>query len=137
MLNNSGPILIVDDDKLEVLLVKRSLSKLGSSKQIDHVGNGLEAIQYLNDSNNNPSIILLDVNMPKMNGLEFLRERDSNPEWLKIPTIILSSSNESSDKEKALKLGACGYMIKPMEFEDMTKMLKAILDYWSLSETVE
>ncbi len=136
MPSNTEPILIVDDNKLEVLLVKRSFNNLDENRQVDHVNNGLEAIEYL-ESGMNPSIILLDINMPVMDGLEFLRKRDDNPLWLKIPTIILSSSHEQNDKEAALKLGACGYMIKPIDFAEMTKMLKAILDYWSLSEHMD
>lgn len=133
MHNDSGPILIVDNNNLDVLLVKRSLGNLNLNRQIDHVNNGLEAIEYL-ESKRYPSIILLDINMPVMDGLEFLKRRDDNPLWLKIPTVILSSSHEKNIKESALKLGACGYMIKPIDFEEMTKMLKAIMDYWSLSE---
>ena len=136
MLNDSGPVLIVDDNNLEVLLVKKSFSRLNLNKKIDRVSNGLEAVQYL-ESGMHPSIILLDLNMPVMNGLEFLEKRIENPDWLQIPVVILSASHDQSDKESSLRQGACGYMIKPIDFVEMTKMLKAIMDYWSLSEVIE
>ena len=135
MRDRQGPILVVDDNKLEVLLIKKCLDKLSITQKVEHVTNGLEAMHYL-DSGHRPSIILLDINMPEMNGLEFLEERSKRPEIQSIPVIILSSSDEQKDKESSLSLGACGYMIKPTEFDETTKMLKAILDYWTLSESV-
>ena len=135
MTNTDGPVLIVDDNKLEALLITKCIHKNYPDQSVEHLEDGLEALNYLKTAES-PSIILLDINMPRMNGLEFLKERKLSPKWLTIPTVVLSSSHKQSDKELAMKLGACGYMIKPSGLEEMTHMIKAIIDYWSHSEYV-
>ncbi len=136
MINNGGTILIVDDNSLEVLITKRSFEKLGVRTKLVHVEDGQKAIDYLTE-NDRPSIILLDINMPSMDGLEFLKRRNQNPNWCSIPVIIFSSSKPQENLKAAFKLGISGYMVKPIDFEEMTELLRAIVNYWSLSEHAE
>ena len=136
MINNAGPILLVDDNSLEVLITKRSFRKLGLSHRVEYAADGKEAIAFL-ESGKRPSIILLDINMPEMGGFEFLKKRNENSDWSAIPVVIFSSSKTKKDLEKAYKLGISGYMVKPIDFEEMTELLRAIVNYWSFSEHVE
>lgn len=136
MINNGGTILIVDDNRLEVLITKKSFKKLGLRTELVHVEDGEEAINYLS-SGKRPSIILLDINMPKMNGLEFLKKRNENSTWRSIPVIVFSSSKPKENLKAAFRLGISGYMVKPIDFEEMTELLRAIVNYWSHSEHAE
>jgi CheY-like chemotaxis protein len=81
-----------------------------------------------------PGIILLDINMPKMNGIEFLEVVKKNDQWSQIPVIVLTTSKDQQDKLQTFKLGISGYMIKPVSYDAFTDMLTTIKSYWDLSE---
>ncbi|MEQ9423991.1 MAG: response regulator [Cyclobacteriaceae bacterium] len=135
-MKSKRPILIAEDDESVILMMQRSIAPLELSNPIKYVTNGEDAIRYLEDGGR-PFLILLDINMPRMNGLEFLEERKNRPEWQNFPVVILSTSDADIDKSKAYELGVCGYMIKPIIMEDFQKVIKTVLDYWRLSEVVE
>jgi CheY-like chemotaxis protein len=134
-------ILLVEDEENDALLVKMAFQKNGISNPVQWARDGLEAIAYLNgegDFANRerypfPEVLILDLKMPRMNGLELLAWIRDHPEFRVIPTIIMSASQLDSDVEKAYALGANTYMIKPSAFDDLAKMVKLAHDYWQMS----
>lgn len=123
MINKDVNILLVEDDYLDIMNVERELKKIGI-KQPTHVArNGREALDMLRGTgvpkiSPAPSVILLDINMPRMNGLEFLAELRTEPEFSHIPVFIMTTSNEETDRMAAQKLNVAGYIVKPMSFEN-------------------
>jgi CheY-like chemotaxis protein len=134
-MRSSKPILLVEDDKVDVMTIKRSLETINITNDVDVVNNGEEALQYLRDSQNElPCIILLDLNMPKMNGIEFLRIMKHDEMLKLIPVVILTTSRDEQDKIESFNLGVAGYMIKPVDYWQFVEVVKAIDFYWTLSE---
>jgi len=108
------------------------------TNELIHVTNGLEALEYLNDgTKERPCIILLDLNMPKMGGIEFLEERNKSDMLITIPVIVLSTSKADSDKLASFQLHIAGYMIKPVDYKKFVEVMRAINIYWTLSESIE
>ncbi|MEL7530705.1 MAG: response regulator [Bacteroidota bacterium] len=135
---DSRTILLVDDDKVDVMTVKRAIRKLNISNPLEVTSNGEEAIAYLKDPNKaSPGLILLDINMPRMNGIEFLREREKDVSLKKIPVIMLTSSREDQDRLDSFQHSIAGYMIKPVNFPQFLDMMETIKGYWSLSEIAD
>ncbi|PWJ95110.1 response regulator receiver domain-containing protein [Oceanotoga teriensis] len=135
MLNSKKPILLVEDDRIDAMSVKRSLQELKIVNDLIIRNNGEEALKYLLDSENEiPCIILLDLNMPKMNGIDFLRERIKYDNLKLIPTIVLTTSREEQDRVNSFSLGVSGFMIKPVDYKQFVDVIKTIDLYWSLSE---
>ena len=127
VMKSNSPILLVEDDKIDALTVKMALKEIKVSNEIIHVTNGLEALDYLNDkSNTRPCIILLDLNMPKMNGIEFLEERIKSEELTTTPVIVLSTSKADSDKLATFKLHIAGYMIKPVDYKKFVEVMRVL-----------
>ena len=115
-------ILLVEDDYLDIMNVERELKKIGIAYPIHVARNGREALNMLRGDgvpkiSPAPSVILLDINMPKMNGLEFLAELRHEPEFSHIPVFIMTTSNEETDRLAAQNLGATGYIVKPLSFD--------------------
>ncbi len=138
IMKNNSPILLVEDDKIDALTVKMALKEIKVSNELVHVTNGLEALKYLNDhGNTRPCIILLDLNMPKMNGIEFLEERIKSDDLTTIPVVVLSTSKADSDKLATFKLHIAGYMLKPVDYKKFVEVMRAINIYWTLSESVD
>ena len=117
MRNSKLTILIVEDDKIDVLTIKRSFKELNILNPVVVCENGLEALDYLNNpENKKPGIILLDINMPKMNGIEFLEQRQKQTFLKLIPTVVLTTSKDEQNKMESYNLGVAGYMIKPVDY---------------------
>lgn len=134
----SRTILLVEDDKVDVMTVKRAVKKVGIHNPMAVAQNGEEAIRYLKDeANSTPGLILLDINMPRMNGIEFLREREKDIEMKKIPVIMLTSSREDQDRLESFQHSIAGYMIKPVDFQQFVGMMETIKGYWSMSEIAD
>jgi CheY-like chemotaxis protein len=116
-------ILLVEDDELDIISVERSLKKLESDYELHTAYNGIEALRLLRDTNVGlvPDVILLDINMPRMNGVEFLKvlREDINLKDLKV--FIMTTSSEGSDRSEAEELGISGYIIKPLNYTDNSK----------------
>jgi CheY-like chemotaxis protein len=128
-------ILLVEDDMIDAMTVKRALKELNVINPVDTVENGEEALAYLrNDQNELPGIILLDLNMPRMNGIEFLGIAKKDDNFKHIPVIILTTSLEEIDRIDTFSLGVAGYMVKPVDYKQFVEVIKAIKLYWSLSE---
>lgn len=135
MMKNMRPILLVEDDEVDTMTVKRSLKDLQVRNSLVTVSNGEEALDYLRDEQQQkPSIILLDINMPKMNGIEFLTVAKNDDKLKKIPVIVLTTSQEEQDKLDSFELGVAGYMIKPCTYEKFLELLRTINGYWTVSE---
>lgn len=133
---NSLSILLVEDDTIEVMKFKRVLKSISESYKIIEATNGEAALVYLNKRESLPDIILLDLNMPKMNGLEFLNILKNDEVLRYIPTIILSTSSNHKDLLEAYKIGIAGYVTKPLKYEDYVEKIKRLLNYWSINELI-
>lgn len=132
-MQNEKPILLVEDDEIDVMTVKRALKEIKVSNPVVVAGNGEEALEYLNNCKyDKPYIILLDINMPRMNGIEFLRISKQESNIRKIPVIVLTTSKEEQDIVESYDLGVSGYMIKPVDYGQFVDTLRAIDMYWKL-----
>lgn len=132
------PILLVDDDRVDVMTTKRALKDINVTNPVYTAGNGEEAIELLRDGKTEkPGVILLDLNMPKMNGIEFLRVIKNDVSLKRIPVVVLTTSKEEEDKVESFSLGVAGYMIKPVDYIKFVEVVRAINMYWTLSELTE
>lgn len=127
-------ILLLEDDKIEVMKFERTLVTLESEHNLQVANNGEEAIQMLNDTQELPDLILLDLNMPKLNGIEFLSIIKSDPKLNHIPTVILTTSVNKNDLLECYKIGIAGYVLKPLKYEDYLIKMKYLINYWSINE---
>jgi CheY-like chemotaxis protein len=131
-------ILLVEDDMVDMMSVKRALKDINVTNPLYHVENGVEALEYLrNKENPKPTIILLDLNMPKMGGIEFLSIMKKDDSIRRIPVIILTTSRAEYDKVRSYDLGVAGYMIKPVDYQQFMEVIRAMCMYWTLSEVAE
>ena len=133
-------ILLVEDDEVDVMNVKRAFEKNNIKNPLFVADNGLDALAMLRGSNGVekiepvPRIILLDMNMPKMNGIEFLKELRSDEELKAISVFVMTTSNEDSDKIDAYNLNVAGYILKPLSFEKFVEAVATLKAFWQLSE---
>ena len=135
MMKTLKPILLVEDDSVDAMTVKRALKDLKVTNQLVHRLDGEEALEYLKErSNKRPSVILLDLNMPKMNGVELLEVIKKDEAFKKIPVIVLTTSKEEDDIMETFKLSIAGYMVKPVDYKKFVEAIRAINLYWTLSE---
>ncbi|MEZ7500105.1 response regulator [Flavobacterium sp. Arc3] len=128
-------ILLVEDDEVDVMNVKRAFSKNDIKNDLFVAGNGVEALEMLRNSIVPlPRIIILDINMPKMNGIEFLTELRVDDNLKNISVFVMTTSNEDSDKINAYNLNVAGYILKPLSFEKFIESVATLKDFWSLCE---
>ena len=127
-------ILFIEDDKIEAMKLNRIISKLGLKHEIIEARNGEDALAILNGENKLPDIILVDLNMPKISGIEFLKLLKANDILKFIPAIVMTTSNKQNDILECYKIGIAGYIIKPLKYEDYIDKLKKVLEYWSINE---
>lgn len=127
-------ILLIEDNLIEIMKMNRTLSLLKLEHTILEAKNGEEALQILEDKSRYPDIILLDLNMPKMSGMEFLEILKQKKEYKHIPTIILTTSDNQKDLVECYRLGISGYVLKPLKYDDYVKKIEAVLGYWSINE---
>ena len=115
-------ILLIEDDQLDVISVERSLNKLDQNYELFTAYNGIEALEILKENQDKlPDIILLDLNMPKMNGIEFLKVIKADERYKNINVFIMTTSGEEADRRAAENLGISGYLIKPLNFTNNDK----------------
>lgn len=129
-------ILLIEDDAIEVMKFNRVLSSLGLNHKIIEANNGEEALGILKVKDTIPDIIILDLNMPKINGIEFLKILKSDSYLRYIPSIILTTSNNHKDVLECYKIGIAGYVLKPLKYEDYVDRIKKMLEYWSSNELI-
>lgn len=138
--NKKTSLLLVDDDEVDVMTVKRAFKKNNITNPLYIANNGLEALEMLRGKEmpklltGQRRLILLDLNMPKMSGIEFLRELRADPEFKALPVIVLTTSNEEQDKVEAYNLNVAGYIIKPVTFAKFVEAVGTLNKYWTLSE---
>ena len=138
--NQQVDILLVEDNPYEARLTLMSLEEQNISRNIFHVEDGAEALDFIfakgnyadRNPENTPRMILLDLNMPKIGGLEVLRRIKADDRTKSIPIVILSSSREDSDLVTSYMLGVNSYVVKPVEFDTFTKAISDIGSYWML-----
>ena len=129
-------VLFIEDDMIETMKLQRAISKFQSKHKIIEAKNGEEAFDILKGESL-PDIILLDLNMPRMSGIEFLTKIKSDDKLKYLPVIILTTSENRVDLLKCFEIGIAGYIIKPLKYEDYESKLKKVFDYWEISELIK
>ncbi|CAL2079404.1 response regulator [Tenacibaculum sp. 190524A02b] len=127
-------ILLVEDDEIEKLKFDRALKKLDLQHNVMKASNGEEALAKCKEVI--PNLILLDLNMPKMNGLEFLSLLRADENLKFVPTVVFSTSNNHQDMINAYKIGIAGYVVKPLHYNDYVALIDKIINYWTVNELV-
>jgi len=129
------PILLVEDDNIDVMVFKRLLSDMKVLNPLVELNDGEKALEYLrSEGNERPCMILLDLNMPKMTGIEFLKTAKGEYILKKIPVIMLTTSKDDQDVVESFKLGAGGYVVKPVDIEKFLNATRLINLHWALIE---
>lgn len=129
-------ILLVEDDAVDVMNVRRAFEKNRITNPLHVAPNGVEALQMLRNGQvpGERRIVLLDLNMPRMNGVEFLRHLRTDPHLNLIPVVVLTTSTDEKDKVEAYNLNVAGYLVKPVTFVDFAEVMATLNKYWSLVE---
>ncbi|BAY94124.1 MULTISPECIES: response regulator [unclassified Tolypothrix] len=134
-------ILLVEDDEVDIMNVKRAFKKVNITNPIYLANNGLEALNMLRGHDDQPPVIpierrliLLDLNMPKMGGIEFLQELRSDPRLKTTPVVVMTTSNQDQDRVEAYNLNVAGYILKPVTFSNFVEMMATLNRYWILCE---
>src|SRR5580700_11594149 len=124
-MKNTSPILLVEDDLVDVMSVKRALRELNVSNPLCVAANGEDALIRLRDDKQPlPGLILLDVNMPRMNGIDFLRILKGDEHLKRLPVVMLTTSREESDRLESFNLNVSGYMIKPVDYANFVRVIR-------------
>lgn len=132
-------ILLVEDDEVDTMNVKRAFKKVNIKNPLHIAGDGVEALAMLRGEGvpkltPTPKIILLDINMPRMNGIEFLEHLRADPAFKSISVIVLTTSNEERDKVAAYNLNVAGYILKPVQMDKFIETVSCLNLYWSIIE---
>jgi CheY-like chemotaxis protein len=134
-MQSTKPILLVEDDSVDVMTVKRAFKEIDVANPLVTTGDGEEALEYLQDhATSKPCVILLDLNMPRMSGIEFMKIAKSDAFLRTIPIIVFTTSNTEQDITQSFELGAAGYMVKSVDYSTFIETIKTIDSYWSLSK---
>jgi len=134
--DHSLNILLVDDDEVDVMTVKRAFAKANIANKVFVATDGVEALELLR-ADGVPAarrLVLLDLNMPRMNGIEFLREIRSDPVLHSLTVVVLTTSNEDRDRVEAYQLNVAGYLLKPVTFHSFADVMSTLNKYWTLME---
>ena len=129
-------ILLVDDDEIDVMTVKRAFTKNKIGNQLFVANDGIQALELLRSDGIPPSrrLVLLDLNMPRMNGIELLREIRADPALQALSVVVLTTSNEDRDRVEAYQLNVAGYLLKPVTFHAFAEVMSMLNKYWTLME---
>ncbi len=137
-MKNCRPVLLVEDDTIDAMTVQRAFRDLKVANPLVHALNGEDALTYLtDDANARPCLILLDLNMPRMNGIELLRIIKADSQQRTIPVVALTTSNEECDIVTSFKLSVAGYIVKPVDYPKFVAAIRTIDLYWTLNELPE
>jgi CheY-like chemotaxis protein len=133
-MRKTRPLLLVEDDSVDAMTIKRALDDIGSIDSMVHLTNGEQALDFLRSKANDlPSLILLDLNMPKMNGQEFLEEVRQDPTLCSIPIVVITTSEEKTDIQETFARSVAGYMVKPINYDRFVTMIETISQYWAIN----
>ena len=134
-------ILLVEDDEVDVMNVERAFKKVNINNPLYVATNGIEALAMLGSKNGEPPevpverrLILLDLNMPKMGGIEFLQKLRSDPQLKPTPVVVMTTSNQDKDRVEAYNLNVAGYILKPVTFGNFIELMATLNKYWTLCE---
>jgi len=134
-------ILLVEDDEVDVMNVRRAFKKNNIANPLHVAGNGIEALAMLRGEDaarthipKERRLVLLDLNMPRMGGIEFLREVRADPELRPTPVVVLTTSNDDKDRVEAYNLNVAGYILKPVTLTNFIETMATLNKYWMLSE---
>jgi len=129
-------ILLVEDDEVDVMNVRRAFERNNVSNPLFVAGNGLEGLEVLrgNKMPKERRLVLLDLNMPKMNGIEFLQALRADADLAATSVVVLTTSNDDQDKIDAYNLNVAGYLLKPVTFSNFCERMTTLNKYWSLVE---
>ncbi len=130
-------ILLIEDDTIELMKLNRAMLSLNMNHKVTEVNNGEDALELLLNEKYYPDIILLDLNMPKINGIEFLSILKTNESLKFIPTIILTTSSNKKDLLECYNIGIAGYVQKPLKYQDYITKINILLSYWSANELIK
>ena len=138
-MSDYGRILVVEDDPRDVKLTLRALDEYKLANEVVVVRDGEEALDYLycreqfaSRAQENPAVILLDLKLPKVNGLEVLQQIRSDDELKMIPVVVLTSSHEEKDMVTSYKLGVNAYVVKPVDFHEFVNAVKELGMFWAV-----
>ena len=132
----SKKILIIDDSALMRRVIS-DIIKSGNEYEVAAIAkDGLEGYEYIRQNPTLYSAVILDINMPKMNGIEFLKIIKSDPNFKTIPVVILTTSNDENDKFICYSYGAAGYIIKPIDYNEFQEAIKTFNNYWNINQFV-
>jgi CheY-like chemotaxis protein len=129
-------ILLVEDDEVDVMTVRRAFDRAKITDPVFRAGDGVEALELLR-SRATPVerlLVLLDLNLPRMNGIEFLHELRGDPALRQVPVVVLTTSNDERDKAEAFEMNVAGYLLKPVTFASFVELMTSLNRYWSLAE---
>ena len=137
--DKSIEILLVEDDEVDVMNVQRAFRKANITHPLHLASDGIDALALLRGSMSSvhkrlPRIILLDINMPRMNGLEFLRELRADPALRSLSVVILTTSAQDSDLRAAYRYNVSGYIVKPLAAKDFLEVVNTLKKYWEICE---
>jgi len=135
--NEDAPILLVEDDEVDVMMVQRALRRYGFDNPLHVAESGDKALELLRGEFGppvRPELILLDLNMPRMDGLTFLRLLRQERRFQPLPVVVLTSSNQPRDREEAFRYNVAGYFVKPVVYEELLETVGVIGRYWQLSK---
>ncbi len=138
-MNNLGRILLVEDDPKDVELTMMALEEYNLVNEVIAVGDGAEALDYLycrgkyaDRTSENPAVLLLDLKLPKVDGLEVLQQIKSDQKLRMIPVVVLTSSREERDMVASYKLGVNAYVVKPVDFHEFVNAIKELGVFWAV-----
>lgn len=127
--------MLVEDDNVDAMTVRRAFKELNITNPVVRAVNGEEALDYLRaKGDKKPCVVLLDLNMPKMNGAEFLKAAKADESIKDIPVVVLTTSKEQYDIQESFKNGVAGYIVKPVDYKNFVEAVRTIKLYWTLSE---
>jgi DNA-binding response OmpR family regulator len=133
-MKNSRPILLVEDDDVDAMTTQRALDEIKITNKLIHKIDGEDALEYLRDEDNQkPCVILLDLNMPRMNGFDFLKIVKADTMLRRIPVIVLTTSDSDEGMVESYDLGVAGYIVKPVNYQQFVEAMKTLDMYWTLN----
>ena len=142
-MKNFGPLLIAEDNDMDLELAMEALNSLNLANKIEVTRDGEEALDFLfyrgkfkDREPSIPVVILLDIKMPKVDGIEVLKEIKMDEELKKVPVVMLTSSKEEKDISKCYELGVNAFVVKPVDFEQFNTAIKEIGLFWGVSNQV-
>jgi CheY-like chemotaxis protein len=133
-MRNSRPIMLVDDDDVDSIIVQRALNELKVSNELIRKVDGEDALTYLRDESNlMPCVILLDLNMPRINGFEFLKIAKADERLKRLPVVVLTTSDVDQNIVDSFDLGVAGYIVKPVDYKQFVEAMRTVDMYWTLN----